>query len=312
MAGIDDLIKSLDSLKLQTLPIEKANEVIVVIGSHVTKETQLRLHAQYSWLKLHKTKGELEYTQAKMAGAKVATGDIVVYADSDVRYQKSWLKNLLDVFVKYPDATVAAGETQMRIHSAYTLSLALCWMLNIWPTSPKTSKTNVFALNNFAIKRKVMLENPFPILTLYRGKITFWRKRLIDKGYIFYRTPGAMGHHAPPSNLIDWWHRMIIYGADFVATADFTLNPDGTIKESRFLSKRGLHLLLWIGMKIKQLVLHSIRIVKQEPQNMRFFIMGIPLSFITIGVTLLGGIVTLFNRDYCYKKITALESSHAA
>jgi glycosyltransferase involved in cell wall biosynthesis len=312
MAEVDDLMQSLDSLKRQTLPLEKANEVIVIIGSHVTKNTQAKLKKEYPWLKLHVSKTELEYTRAKMEGARVATGDIVVYADSDVTYETTWLKNLLTVFTEHSDATVACGETRIKITSNYTMSLALTWMLNRTATISKTIKTHTFSLNNFAIKRNIVNKNTFPSLTLYRGKITFWRDHLASLGYVFYKAPGAQGHHTPPGTFKDWWYRMLIYGADFVATADFTLNPDGSVSEKRSISKRLFHLILWIGMRIKQLALRSYYIATEEKTAHTYFYLGIPLALFTILLTTVGGVIALFDRDYIFNQIQALESSHTA
>jgi glycosyltransferase involved in cell wall biosynthesis len=85
MAGLADLEAALDSLQKQKFSVKNAKEVLVLVGSHVSEDIQNELKRKYPWLKLHLEGESLDYAKAKMRGAEIATGDIVIFADSDMK-----------------------------------------------------------------------------------------------------------------------------------------------------------------------------------------------------------------------------------
>jgi GT2 family glycosyltransferase len=308
MATINDLKACLDSLKKQTWNIRRAEEVLVIAGTHISNELQNRLKKMYPWISIQKTKEALDYISVKIEGAKMATGDIVVFVDSDATYERGWLSDILGVFSSHPDAGLIAGLTSPKINSNYTMSLGLAWMFLLKTPTNKPKETSQFTFNNFAIKRTLLLNFKFPKnFPFYRGKGTIIRKRLIKDGVKMYRAPKAKGYHAVPSNFTDWWYRMLINGHDFIAMADFSVNGNKII-EKRSILKRFRNLMLWVGWKTVEIFINGYRIIREDKKKIRYLPLGLPIAFANVLVLTLGGIITCVTRDYLFNKINRYEA----
>jgi hypothetical protein len=156
-----------------------------------------------------------------------------------------------------------------------------------------------------------MLEVPFPKnLPLYRGEIGVWKKRLEAEGHKFYRVPGAMALHAPPGNLIDYWYRMLVFGSDSVARADFTFNDKSETVEKRAMLKR-LACLARLGKARIRKYFTGIRILLGEDvKSITYIIAGFPLALVNNSLIMLGGLIALFNRDFVLKRVNERERQH--
>lgn len=311
MAGLEDLVSGLQSLQKQTLSPENAREVLIVAGGHVSEDTQELLRKDFPWTKIITPEESLSYTEAKMFGARATTGDIVVFVDSDVHYEPTWLESLLNGFLEKPDASVIAGETIIRGKSIYTHALNLAWML---PTRSRISEyrvTNHVHLNNMAVRRNVILSLQFqPPVALYRAQLPFWIQGLIKDGHKAYRAPHARGRHAPPQDFFDWWYRMLIFGADFVARADFMLRPPMDIVEKKSIVKRFLRCLMWTPYRIFHLIKRTYFITIEDPLSIWRTVIALPVAIFFLIIMQIGALIALFNRDYLLKKITARETEH--
>lgn len=308
MAGIEDLRSSLDSLAKQTLKIQSAKDFIIVVGTHVPPAVQAMLKQNYPWVTLYHAQGEISYTKAKYLGAQQSHGDIVVFADSDVRYPVDWLASLLNVFQTHQGVAVATSDTRVKINSGYTLALNLTWMIDVRAKKNNSHKIYSFNLNNFAIRREAFLTHPFPKLDLYRGHIAFWRQILRSDGLTFYRVPTLQCFHAPPSTLIDYLYRMIIYGADFVASGDY-LQRGKTVHFSPSIVRRLCNAILWIPMKIKQFILHTYRLISEDPRILIHFPLACLISFFSFLLTCFGAVTAIFFPKYWYRQITTYEAN---
>ena len=216
MAGLDDLRATLDSLAAQTRPIQQANEVLLVVGGRLPESTQKELAAIYPWASILDAGRILEYTLAKRMGAESASGEFVIFADSDVRYESTWLEGILSCLESDPEADLVAGDTQCEMTSAYAAAMNIMWMFNIQKRISRPTPHSYFQLNNFAVRRSLLLDAPFdPDLPFYRGyRITRFKRDLLSRTRRTYRVPGAEGLHTPPPSLADWWYRMLIQGRD--------------------------------------------------------------------------------------------------
>lgn len=158
MANLIDLEACLRSLEKQQFPIEKAEEVLLIVGGHLSKRSQDFIAKKYPWLSVYQAKENLVGARAKFVGAATAKGEFIVFADSDVRYTSTWLGNLLDVFMSNPQADVATGHTRVEIRSSYTFALNLAWVFHILPPFDQPKKDYPpFHVNNFAIRKQLML-----------------------------------------------------------------------------------------------------------------------------------------------------------
>jgi hypothetical protein len=219
---------------------------------------------------------------------------------------------MIHAFDEYPEGYIMSGDTRLKTSSSYTMSLNSTWMINV--LSDKIEKpvpTSYFPLNNFAIERKVMLKVPLPYkIHLYRNKIPIWEKMLLRNGYKVLRVPGTRGFHAPPGTLTDWWYRFLIYGADFVAMEDFSLNNKGEIVEKINILGRLFHLAFLFPWKLEQLFLNSYRLIKEDSSRIKYLPGSLLIGIINSLVAELGALAALFNRDFIFNKITTYEEGH--
>lgn len=312
MAGLEDLETSLNSLKNQTFPIKKIKEVLIIVGNRVSKETLNHIRIKFPWVRLHLVNGVLDYAKSKMVGAKFAKGDILIFSDSDMNYENTWLENMVKSFDKYPTGYIISGDTRLETISSYKMSLNATWMIQILNDKIKEPvTTSYFPLNNFAIERDVLLKTPIPFrLPLYRNKIPLWEKTLTNKGYKVLRAPGTRGFHAPPSTLLDWWYRMLIYGADFVALADFCIDGNDNIIEKRNIIGRLFKLIFLFPWKFEQLFLNSYKLIKEDKDRSKYLAGSIIIAIANIIVIEIGGLIACFNRNYIFNKISDHEGVH--
>lgn len=312
MAELADLDTSLTSIKYQDYPINNIFEVLVVIGSKVTPKVQGFIKKHYPWVRLHTVNGSLDYAKSKMEGAKAAKGNILVFCDSDVSYEKTWLRNMVNAFKKYPEGVVMSGDTRLTTISSYHMALNATWMIQI--LSEKINglvPQHFFPLNNFAIRRQDMMNNPPPYtLPLYRNKIPIWEKVLTNAGLKIMRVPGTRGFHAPPGKLIDWFYRMLIYGADFVALADFSLSKSSEVIEKINVAGRLFQLIILGPWKLKELVVNTIKLMGEDISRVKYLPGALIISVANISVMLLGALIAFFNRDFLFNKINAHEANH--
>ncbi len=312
MADLEDLEASLDSIEKQTLPIKESEGVYLIVASHVSTEVQEYLKGKYPFIKISKTDKNIDYTGSKMLGAEIAKSDIVVFADSDMRYQKEWLENILKPFEKTKEKLIVSGDTRLETNSAYKASLNMTWMVQLLSdkvTSPVP--TYYFPLNNFAIYRSDLLKYPIPKdVALYRNKIPLWEKILKHSGFEIVRSPHTRGYHAPPGNLTDWLFRMLAYGADFVRMADFGVTQNMAIYESRSFLRRFANLLFLIPWKIFRMFTNGLILMSEKYTNIKHVLPGMLIGLINVFIIGIGGLTALFYPNLIYDKITERELSH--
>lgn len=120
------LKKCLDSLKKQTMK----NYEIIVVDSYSTDGTP-QLARKYGKVVFEKRKGP---GAARNTGAKRARGDILVFADADVRLERNFLKKIEKEFEK----DIGGGICRLAIYDskktsyriAYSLAVNLARFLN--------------------------------------------------------------------------------------------------------------------------------------------------------------------------------------
>ena len=313
MAGLGDLKDTLESLKSQTYPITNAKEVLIIAAGHISPETFSFLEKNYPWVMVHRVNEKLEYMQSKQRGASVVTGDIVIFADSDVVYDITWLENILYGYISAPGATIVTGETRIRNFntSIYSVAVQLVWVMNIVRSPNHPVFVNHFHLNNFAIKREVFLQAPvFLGLPIYRAITVEMKKWLLDRGYAAVRVPHARGYHLPPGNVPDWWWRMLVFGADAVVKADFTFNYDGSVTEKKNIPLRIARIPMFFGFKVLTFFKRGLVMIREDWKNIFRIILAIPFIIGCFTVSMIGTCIALFARDYLFKKSAARETAH--
>ncbi len=215
-ADLDGLAQSLASLAEQDVPLTAANEVFMIDSGNTPTQLLTQLCDRYPWLKIHQAPVETGYYKAKMLGAALATGEVVVYCDSDCTYEAGWLRSLLLPFTQASDIQVVAGETTTRGVGFYGTAMALTYIFPQYSGERSLMPTAQYFLNNVAFRRKFLLEEPIPVaLPLYRGNCVVHAKRLRQAGSTIWRQPQARATHAPPSDLAHFFWRFLLIGHDY-------------------------------------------------------------------------------------------------
>jgi glycosyltransferase involved in cell wall biosynthesis len=214
-ADLEGLSASLSSLIAQDLPPTAAQEVLVIDSGDAPPELIAQLQARHPWIQVHRTDRPMEYYEAKMLGAQLATGEIVVYCDSDCIYEPHWLRSLLTPFQDQPDLNLVAGETTTRGLGLYGTAMAIGYIFPQYSGQKGVQPARSYFLNNVAFRRSFLLQNPIPHdLPLYRGNCQIHARALLKAGYTLWRQPEARSTHAPPNGLSHFFWRFLLIGHD--------------------------------------------------------------------------------------------------
>ena len=215
-ADLKGLSKSLATLANQDISPTCANEVLLIDSGDTPTHILEHLCEQYPWIKVHHTLLGTGYYKAKMLGAELVTGEIVVYFDSDCIYQPNWLRSILTAFTEGEDIQVVAGETMTLSKGAYGTAMALTYIFPQYSGDKSLTPTAQYFLNNVAFRREFLLSNPIPTdLPLYRGNCVIHARNLQDRGYTIWKQSQARATHAPPNGLSHFFWRFLLIGHDY-------------------------------------------------------------------------------------------------
>ncbi|OUC14324.1 MAG: glycosyl transferase family 2 [Alkalinema sp. CACIAM 70d] len=208
------LMKSLASLAAQEPSPSLANEVLLIDSGDTPVELLAHLQQQYPWLLVKSAPPNTEYYAAKMLGAEWATGEIVIYYDSDCVYDRDWLRTLLNSF-RNPEVQVVAGETTTDGVGLYGTAMALTYIFPQYSGETELQPTSQYFLNNVAFRRSFLLDHPIPTnLPLYRGNCVLHAQNLLAAGHRIWRHPQARSLHAPPNGWNHFFWRFLLIGHD--------------------------------------------------------------------------------------------------
>ena len=180
----------------------------------------------------------LRYYEMKNLGAEHATGDVLVFLDSDVVPEPGWLRNLLAPF---SDAAVGvvAGNTYVPPKTVYSRAFALCWMfplraddgpLQDWGAPFRggvevpAAEVQPFA-NNIAFRRTVFLASKFADVEFFRWQTGPLIRSLAAQGYGVFHNPQARVRHPPPPNSKYFISRALCEGHDVYLSYARTEGP---------------------------------------------------------------------------------------
>ena len=215
-ANLQGLSKSLASLANQDIPPTRATEVLLIDSGDTPADLLERLCQQYPWIDVRQAPQATSYYKVKMLGAQLATGDIVIYSDSDCIYEPTWLRNLLTPFIQDDTIKVVAGETTTRGDGVYGTAMALTYIFPQYSAEKNLAETSQYFLNNVAFRREFLLKHPIPAeLSLYRGNCVIHAHHLRQQGYSIWRQPQARATHAPPAGLSHFFWRFLLIGYDY-------------------------------------------------------------------------------------------------
>jgi glycosyltransferase involved in cell wall biosynthesis len=209
-------LRSLSSLEAQNPSPCEANEVLLIESGDIPEDLLDRLCQQYPWIKVCRAPAGTEYYQAKMLGAKLATGEIIVYYDSDCIYESDWMQKILAPFSQSSDIQVVAGETTTNGVGIYGTAMALGYIFPQYSGGKELTPGKSYFLNNVAFRRSFLLQHPIPTnLPLYRGNCAIHAHELVKSGITIWQQPTARVLHAPPNGLDHFFWRFLLIGHDY-------------------------------------------------------------------------------------------------
>jgi hypothetical protein len=135
----------------------------------------------------------LDYYPLKNRGAGLATGDVLVFVDSDVLPEDHWLAELLAPFAR-EDVDAVCGQTYITPTTWYTSAMALAWMFPLRDERTRIVRAPKIFSNNLALRAGVFR---FPPLGL-RTRMPL-RREFDRAGIAVWQNPRArLDHPAPP------------------------------------------------------------------------------------------------------------------
>lgn len=292
-ADLAGLIDSLQSIAQQQLAPERANEVLIIESGDTPPELLAQLCNRYPWLRVEPVPADTGYYKAKMLGAAIATGEVVVYCDSDCIYEPTWLEQMLCPFAQQPEVQVVAGETKTRGMGPYGLAMAIVYIFPPYSGQSELAPTSQYFLNNVAFRRSLLLHQTIPLsLPLYRGNCVIHARELLQQGTTIWRQPLARATHAPPDGFSHFFWRFLLIGHDYywqrhlLAQGVTPPVPDGVFRES--------------GLPGKLQVLDERvgNLLGRSPQNWLYLPLALPIVLLAVALIVAGYWITRFQPGY--------------
>lgn len=226
---LSNLYQSLKSLAEQDISPKQANEFLIIDGGDAPPEVIEQLSATYPWITV-KAVPCTKYYEAKMLGARMTTGEIIVFCDSDCIYVSNWLRRILTLFQNNLSITIAAGETSTLIRNSYELAIALYYFFPRFSQQKSPYPSKHYFLNAVAFRRNFLMQYPLPIYTpLYRGNCALHTYFLCNfKGHDVWKHPKAQAFHEPPTPIFSFW-RFLLQGRDQVIKRNIQQKVAGNI-----------------------------------------------------------------------------------
>ncbi len=143
--------------------------------------------------------GQKQYYELKNMGARHASGDLLIFIDSDVVPESGWLRGIIAPFAR-SEVQVVGGNTYVDPYNLYAKTFALFWFFPLRDSKPDLRKTRSLFANNIAFRRKVFQQHPFPaeIEGIARGSCWRLAVELRDNDIAIYRATAAQVSHPPP------------------------------------------------------------------------------------------------------------------
>ncbi|UIE37800.1 glycosyltransferase family 2 protein [Leptodesmis sichuanensis] len=297
-ADLEGLTYALASLVHQDLSPEQANEVILIDSGDAPPELLGQLCDRYPWIKVHAAAADTGYYKAKMLGAELATGEIIVYADSDCLYEPHWLRTILTTFAENPQIQIVAGETTTRGRGPYGTAMALVYIFPQFSGKTELTPTHQYFLNNVAFRRQFLLDHPIPAeLPLYRGNCVVHGENLQREGHVIWLHPQARATHAPPSDLSHFFWRFLLIGHDYYWQKKLIPNPPSPISNPQDRDPTASS----FTEKVKIFRDRMARLLHNNPRHALYFPFAIPIILVAALLIYVGYLITLVSPDYLVK-----------
>ncbi|MEM0962008.1 MAG: glycosyltransferase family 2 protein [Bacteroidota bacterium] len=158
---------------------------------------------------------DLHYYDMKNAGAEEATGDYILFLDSDVVPEPGWLDGILGPLARdYVDAVggYCYIDPEGLVGRAFTLS----WFFDPPASGGGIRQTRVLFANNMVLSRELFLRYQFPPMAegVCRRSCVTLSHTMVDDGVGLYKNPKARISHPAPNGLSHILTRAMSEGRD--------------------------------------------------------------------------------------------------
>ncbi len=158
---------------------------------------------------------DVDYYEVKNLAAREATGDLLLFLDSDTIPDAGWLPAILAPFAD-PRVELASGHTYIAPRGAVARTFALSWFFPLRATTDETREGTDFFANNVAFRKSLFERYPFPQqFGTFRGACRNLAELLDREAVVGCRTSAAQVMHPPPNGLRHFVTRGLLQGRDF-------------------------------------------------------------------------------------------------
>lgn len=152
------------------------------------------------------------YYEVKNKGAQFATGDVVIFTDSDTIVEKGWLPALLKPLGD-PTKTAVSGYTYLDCDDFTSRTFALLWFFPLREGDQRFASKRAMNANNCAFRRIWLANHPYPASNGFKVSCTLLTSQLRESGYDFVRVDARASHYAPRGWRFFFW-RALVTGRD--------------------------------------------------------------------------------------------------
>ena len=197
--------------------LDERAELLIVSGERLDGDREAELRALVEGVldcAIHVAEG-LEYYPLKSFGAARASGDVLLFVDSDVLPEEGWLAHLLGSFAR-PDIDVVTGQTYVAPTGVVGRAFALGWTYELRDRSGRLLRNpaKVYA-NNIAFRAEVFRRVDFRAVgRRSRGAVTLLRRDLDRLGVPIWENRMARVDHPPPTSVRHMVVRALAHGRD--------------------------------------------------------------------------------------------------
>ena len=154
-----------------------------------------------------------DYFALKNAGAEAASGDVILFLDSDVIAEPGWLDAMLEAIAD-PGTDVVGSHCYIDGEDLVSRAYAL---FGTFPLREETDAGHTF-LNSLAVAPRVMRRHPFPRLPLFRNSAHHWKREIEDAGVRIRALPHVRVAHPAPPGAAELLRRSLADGHDHYAS----------------------------------------------------------------------------------------------
>jgi hypothetical protein len=157
----------------------------------------------------------LGYHPLKRFGGERASGDILLFLDSDVVPDPGWLAHLLGSFAN-PDVQVVFGQPYVAPTNVFTRAFALGWIYDLRDEPGRLAVHHRLFPNNTAFRADVYRRTGFrPIGTRTRGATTQLQADLSKLGFAVWQNSNARVDHPAPLGFHHLAVRALAHARDY-------------------------------------------------------------------------------------------------